>query len=382
MSKQSTQNSKQPGGDAGAANAAAGTAAATAEDLELIPASLEDEVKSDEEIWEDIDTQETAAANGEDLAGDKSAVNASAAAASGGSVEDQLEAGIEAGKQTGEASSGQDDKGEHGTGDAQGAADKLWSNANDEQRAALDASHAHIKKLEQSERSNRGRVSTLQRQLNDITRQFDQRADKATADQPSDTDVTATNAFLDSKDWKDFEGEYPEVAGPLGKVVAGLQTEITGQRKQLDAIGVDRRQDAVDEQTDLLEEEHPDWLDAAEDPMFGGWLEDQPRHIREAAVRNAREIVDAAEAADVVGRFKAFRSEQSDDSAGPGDAGAKPDDQEQVTSLSGKRKRQLEASSGARPTGAAAAHGIPEEGDEEAIWDAFDKKEAREARQA
>ena len=372
MSKQ-TQNSDKPGNGADAANAAAGAEALTADDLDLISENLEDEVKDDDEIWADIDAEEDAAAK--------------AAATGTDSIEDQLDAGRAAGD-AGEAVSDQDDEGEQDDGDADTAADKLWTGASDGQRKAFGAAQAQITKLEQSDRSNRGRVSTLQRQINDITKQFDAAASKdAAAAEDGDSEGTATNAFLDSKAWKDFESEYPEVAGPFGTVVASLQTEIADQGKQLDAIGDDRREDAVAEQTEILEEQHPDWQDAATDDAFGPWLEGQPRHMREAAVRNAEVIVDASEAADVIGRFKAFKVEQSDDSAGPGDDGEgdgpKPEDQDDtVTNLEGKRRRQIEASSGARPKGAGAATGIPEDGDEEAIWDAFDKQEQREARQA
>lgn len=368
----STQNSEQPKGQL------------SAEDLGLIPDSLEDEVKTDEEIWAEIETQETAAvkgteANGEDLAGDKPAVDADAdasadASASAAGSEDSNED-----RQAGEASSNQEDEGDQGAGDAQSAADKLWSGANDEQRAAFAAGQAQIKKLEQSDRSNRGRVSTLQRQVNDITKQLD-RAAKAPGDKLGAADAgTAAKGFLASKDWKDFEGEYPEVAGPLGKVITELQTQVTNASSRQDAIDDDRHLDDVHEQTDILLKEHPDWLDTATDDAFGPWLEDQPRHIQEAAVRNAKEIVDAREAADVVSRFKAFRSEQSEGSAGPGNAGDEPGDQETGNSLTGKRQRQLDSAAGARPRGAGAATGIPEDGDPQALWDAFDRQDERAA---
>src|SRR5690606_2070633 len=45
----------------------------------------------------------------------------------------------------------------------------LWANAAPEQRAAYEAAQEQIKKLEQAERSNRGRISAMQRQMNDLT---------------------------------------------------------------------------------------------------------------------------------------------------------------------------------------------------------------------
>ena len=239
MSK-ATQNSEQSKGQL------------TADDLGLVDDRLEDESKSDEEIFDEIGAAEAAAANGEDDADNKLAAESHAAA----DKDDDPD------KKAGEEPSGHDDKDTQQTGE-ENEADKLWAEANDEQRAAFDAAQAQIKKLEQSDRSQRGRVSTLQRQVNDITKQFDRVASTATPDKSGDSESAAaqsvaaqgaaTNDFLDSKDWKEFDGEYPEVAGPLGKLVSGMKTEITGLTKQLDAIGNDRRQEAVNEQTEILE---------------------------------------------------------------------------------------------------------------------------------
>ena len=66
---------------------------------------------------------------------------------------------------------------------------------------------------------------------------------------------------------------------------------------------------------------------------------------------------------------------------GPDSHGEQPGNQDR-SGLSGKRKRQLESQSGARPKGAAVATGMPEDGDPEAIWDAMDREEARKASQA
>lgn len=312
-------------------------------DVDQTAMSAEDEAKEDGKIWDDIDASESAAGDDKPDGDEPSGETKSAA------KPDET--------------------------DTPDPADKLWEGSSEGQRAAFDAAQKEIKDLEQKDRSQRGRVSTLQRQINGITRQLDDRAAMPVAKggtKPGPDSVT----YLDSKDWKDFTSEYPEISGPLGKVIAVMQTEITTSQKRLNAIGNDRQNQAIEEQKLILEEAHPDWLDTATDDAFGPWLDDQPRHIREAAVRNAKEIVDAAEAGDVVARFKAFRSEQSESSDSPGNS------RESVTDLSKKRKRQLESSASARGKGAGAATGIPADGDEEAIWKAIDQQEARAARQA
>ena len=337
------------------------------DDLALIDDKLADDSKSEDELWNEIDAEEVAAANGDKPPGD----TPTAAAAS---IEDQLDAGLDAG----EKGAATPDKDVKDPKDAD--ATDIWADASEGQRAAFDAAQDEIKKLGHSDRSQRGRVSTLQRQVADITKQLD-RAAKPPGDKTGDADAGTTDGYLASEGWKAFAGEYPEVAGPLGEVVTGLQGEVANLNSQLGVITDDRTADAVETQTELLAKEHSDWLTTTAEDGFGPWLEDQPRHIKEAAGRNAEKIVDAREAADVVGRFKAFRLEQDDKPAGPG-PGDKPKDQETGKSLSGKRKRQLETSSGARPKGAGVATGIPAEGSDEAMWDAWDKEDERQARQA
>jgi hypothetical protein len=128
-----------------------------------------------------------------------------------------------------------------------------------------------------------------------------------------------------------------------------------------------------------LAEQHPDWQDVTADRGFADWIQSQPRHIQEAVARNATEIVDAAEAADVVGRFKAFRSAQpgaarQETSAGNGRADTGNN------RLAGRRQRQLESASAARTRGPGAANGIPEDGDPTQLWKQFDEMERRQAR--
>ena len=357
-----------------------------AEDLGLIDDSLEDEGKDDATLWADIEEAEAdAKANG--AADDESGAASAEAAAAAASKE----AGDEAGK-TGDEGTSLDDESGDKTPDTPAAdQDDPFADATPEQRAAHDAAQAQIKKLEQSERSTRGRLGSMQRRINELSAQpvpaTPPAADKAAGD---DKDAGGDGKdYLASDGFKEFEKEFPEVAGPMKELVSGMQAEVSQLRRGQDAISQDRHQDQVSEQQGILEEEHEDWEEVMAANELLPWLDKQPRHIQEAAVRNAEEIVDAAEAADVVSRFKAFRSAQSD----AGDDTPDADDTETppagdegkgdgTTPLTGKRQRQLDAASSTRTGGPSAAHGIPEDGDPEEIWKAFDKKEQREAQRA
>jgi len=256
-------------------------------------------------------------------------------------------------------------------------ADDIWANATPEQRTALEA----VQKSEQGLREQ------LDRRMREISRlKSRQTADTPAPKEAGDDEKTA--AYLETDDWKAFTEEYPEVAGPLGSVIGNLQSVIDKQGKELSAIGNDRRQEALDEQANLLTQKHADWEQVVtEDPnAFAGWLDSQPRHVREAFARNQEQIVDAEEAADVVGRFKAFRQAHGQQQNGNGDgqgsatersdgsdAGQGNGNDQATPPLSDKRKRQLDSAATTRTNGPSGAGGIPESGDEKVLWDQFEK---------
>jgi len=347
------------------------------EDLDLIDDALEDEGKDDTELWDELDAAESGA-GADTAADDESAAVSGKAAAAAASGDDD-----DPGKTADDKSAADQSDGKPSDEQAADQSDP-WETATEEQRAAYDAAQAQIKKLEQSDRSQRGRLAGMQRRINEIGGHIAPHKPAAASAAAGDEGKTGDDKdFLASDDWKSFQGEYPEVAKPMLNLVSDLRGEITLLRKEQDAIGADRHLDATNEQTEILEEEYPDWEEVMADEGLLPWLDSQPRHIQEAAIRNAEEIVDAAEAADVVGRFKATRSAQEDDGSSTGTLDAENTGKgDGTTRLAGKRKRQLEAASTTRTGGPGAAHGIPEDGDPEKIWDAFDKQEQRQAQRA
>lgn len=363
------------------------------EDLDLLNDSLEDEGKDDDALWKEFDAEESGSADPDDDP-DHSSDEEAGQGANGDAADDDTtvtdpDSSASSEERNDRASKSTDDK-QPSVDDRQGQDDeKVWADATPEQRAAYDAAQQKLRKLEQAERSNRGRLSALQRQINEMNRSgpsgaaSQQGAAGGQQGQQGRESEEDADGFLASDDWKGFQEEYPEVAGPLGSVIGKLQEQVTRQNKELSAIGDDRRQSALDEQETLLNEEHPDWGDViTAENGFADWIFSQPRHIQEAAQRNSDEIVDASEAADVVGRFKQFLAEQQrggdvrQNSASSG--GGR--DGEQPNSQSRRRERQLQSASSARSRGPGAASGIPEDGDEEVIWKAFDREEARRQR--
>lgn len=328
------------------------------EKQEQIPATQESALAdgaeaSEEDIWSEFDNEEAAADGGREASAENSADG-----------EGQQEAAdLEANDDNPPA------------GDEPAGEPDLWSGASEQQRAAYEAAAQKLEKLEQYRRSNEGRVAALQRRIEELAgRQQPAAAPAAAGKDEAKAGSQSADNFTESEEWKSFSEEYPEVAGPLAKFIGSLESRVTHQQKELAAIGYDRRKTALDEQASLLEADHPDWRDVAGNNEFVDWVHTQPRHIQEAAYRNANEIVDAAEAADVVGRFKAFRSASKNP---PGSAPGKTNER-----LAGKRQRQLESAAATRTRGPGVVSGIDKDGDPETIWRQLDEQEAREARRA
>ena len=231
-----------------------------------------------------------------------------------------------------------------------------WAQAPEELKSQYQHAQEMIAKLEQSDRSNRGRLSALQRQINELVSSRQEAAESG--DQAA---VAEKDDEIDS-----LMEDYPEIAKPIQKMLDKVKTEQTRLERELGALSGDKRKAALDEQVSLLADAHPDWAKVGSDPQFSQWLADQPRHIQEAAYRNGNEIVDYREAADVVGRYKEFR--------GIG---------EQTTStnsLADKRQRQLKTATSTRGRGPGAKSGIPESGDPEMLWDQFEELDRRQSR--
>lgn len=242
------------------------------------------------------------------------------------------------------------------------AASSLWDSAPPELRNEYEALKAENAKIEQKARSATGRATGFQRRYEDLLKAAEPR--KTEGDDRADLDA----AMAALKD------DYPEIAQPLQKALGVIE----GNVNQLSAAEERRREAALVELNDFVEaetsavlEQHPDYQQVLADngPKFLAWVDDQPKKVREAFARNAEQIVNAAETAEIVSSFKAYL----------GQPAAVPASQRPTTpSLSARRERQLGSTASPssrhrRPT----VSGIPEEGDPQVIWDAFDAADRR-----
>ena len=271
-----------------------------------------------------------------------------------------------------------------GAGAATTTEPDIWTDAPEPLRAEYQTLKADADRLVHAQKSDRGRIAALQRQVEDLQQRPAAGATNRTGNNgaANGSAERAADTFVTSQKWKDFGEEYPEIAGPLGEVISGLQQEVADLKGGVSAINSDRRQGQLNEQERLLADTHPDWKEVTADAALSDWLRSQPRHVREAAQRNGEGIVDAEEAADVVGRFKAWRAAQAgngheDPAAKAGNGHGSPNNA--APTLSNRRQRQLESASGTRSRSPSAAVGIPD--DPKGAWDAFERIDAERARQ-
>lgn len=333
-------------------------------------------------IWDEIEAEEAAAKAPADDAKGSTDKDAGAAAAKDKSTQgaaNQQQASDDAaaagGKQAANAAGSQQQE-------------DIWKDATPAQRAAFEAAEKRAKDGEQYRKSNDGRIAALQRKIDELTNKGAAPA-AAAGGKKSGKQLNAED-LLNDPDLVKTAKDYPEFA-PFIKVIGKLQEQLTGQNKVLSAIGDERRQAALSEQKELLTTAHNDWEAVAEREDFGPWLEKQPRHIREAFSRNMHDIVDAEEAADVIGRFKDHlrANGQYQDARQQGNGGTQQQDNgTQAGSgagnqqLDGRRQRQQVSASSTRTRGPSVASGIPENGDEKALWNMWEEHDKRQAARA
>jgi hypothetical protein len=235
--------------------------------------------------------------------------------------------------------------------------DDIWSSASEQQRAAYEAAQRQLQALDHDSRSQRGRVSALQREVDQFKKQLAALHGAAGSTGQGQTDAS-------DADIRRLQEEYPEVARPVLKQISSLQQQLNEAQRRLDlresTEAQREREQALDREEQALAQMHPDWDKVTARPEFTAWLAAQPRYVVEAIQRNGEAIVDAREAADVIGRFKQAIA------TAPATAAATAPAQPPAT-LSAKRQQQLQSAAGPAPRGAPkVTTGVPD--DPEAAW--------------
>ncbi|RJF80944.1 hypothetical protein D3877_11965 [Azospirillum cavernae] len=234
--------------------------------------------------------------------------------------------------------------------------DDIWNSASEQQRAAFEAAQAKLHALDHDSRSNRGRVAALQRETETLRKQLAALHGAAGSTGQDQTDAS-------DADIRRLQEEYPEVARPVLKQISSLQRQLNEAQQRLDrreSLETQReREQALDREEQALAQMHPDWDKVTARPEFTAWLSTQPRYVVEAIQRNGEAIQDAAEAGDIITRFK--------QATGIAQATAAASAPAAVTAtgasanLAARRQRQLESGATITSRGAGPAGGPPDD---------------------
>lgn len=151
--------------------------------------------------------------------------------------------------------------------------------------------------------SDLGRQSALQRKIQEQQDQIAQLQKAAqNASQAPQAPHANPNGMTDAK-WAEFKEDFPEIAEVMEYQQQiqdrAHQQEIAELKAQLVPIQQQSRQQYVNAQYQVLEQQHPDWKDIAKSTEFRNWLEQQP-----SAVSQLVESEEAADAAYLIQTFK------------------------------------------------------------------------------
>lgn len=215
-------------------------------------------------------------------------------------------------------------------------------------------------RLEHLLNSQNGRLNASAREIADLKRRL------AAATSPKD--APGEKGDDPSKERKErldaVKEEFPDIAGPMAAELEALHAEIAslrerdGKKAETDRQAAQSRLDEIHtEQWQLFTDEHPDGLGVIEKnaEAFRGWIEDQPKRVRDLFAVNSEQIVDGAGAALVVTKFKQALAETS---------GGTSENRQR-----NRRQRQLDGarnSSGSRVP--ASTGSLPDDADPQALW--------------
>lgn len=204
----------------------------------------------------------------------------------------------------GDTPSGQGDEGEDKTPSEGEDGDDPAGDDDTDGQATIEDLQAHIASLEATLKTQNGRVSARDREINRLRAEI-RDAREAITDRKRDA---AGHKDRDERLTKVRE-EYPEVVAPLAEEIEAARkreaAEIQRQERQLQRRQEELATIEAEEEARFLDE-HPDGFDVLKQnkEAFKDWLDDQPKVIRDAFETNKSSIVDASAAALVVGKFK------------------------------------------------------------------------------
>lgn len=217
--------------------------------------------------------------------------------------------------------------------------------------AERQALQAQLAKVQHSDVSQRGRISALSRQLEEL---------RAAAKPAGPT--------IDER-LKQVREEYPEIAEPILEVVNDIRRETDLQRQERQQKEAERREAEV-------KKVHPDFDTYVREHQaeFTAFFDRAPAAIRQAFVDNADGIADEGNAILALTTFKNFVQATTPKQGQPAPKGATPQQPQ------GRRERQMAAAAAAPTARSTVSPNNPASGSPDDDWDYFERLDREKER--
>ena len=212
---------------------------------------------------------------------------------------------------------------------------------------------AEITKLRHADASQRGRISSLTKKLNETAaapKPSPAPAQSQDQDGNADDDQAAPAADELQKRMDQAIEDYPDVAGPFAEAMKSLRADMEKLGNQVSPIA-DAKDEATMTQAYIdLEAAHPDYRELAVDESYLNWIGDQPEGVQKLA-----NSYDVKEVSLTLSAFKAERDAEM--------ARLNPADEAKKNETDAKRARQLEGAKSVSQSNQPASSGTPNDFD-------------------
>ena len=227
-------------------------------------------------------------------------------------------------------------------------------------KAEAEKLRAENDQLQHRTRSDSGRISSFQKELDTYKEKEKAAADKAAA--------AKTAAEENDPELSTFDEEFPDISKPVKKLLEKSREQTRGLQDKITNLEKDAQETAAEKRYSQMDSNHSDWRSVVQTPEYRNWVNAQPDFIQEVVMSNAERLVDANRASAVLTLFKEHQatkkpSSESDVEKDPAESAADLDSdrqQDKSQKLAEKRQRQLD-SSATVSGGRGATSGPPED---------------------
>lgn len=186
------------------------------------------------------------------------------------------------------------------------------SDSGDIWEGATEAQRREFERLEHADRSQRGRVSALTRQVDDLRRQLAEAQQRAAPAPQADAED------VDDDTMKQFAEDYPEIAQAMNamqsrneKLLNKLESQLQGVSTVVSPIAQREADEAKRDEWNRLMEAHPDAETISADPKFHEWA--SKHHRQEIRLMYGSDYADSN-----IDLLRIYKEENNIPSAKPG----------------------------------------------------------------